>query len=289
MSRIVYLNGTFVDEAEACLPIFDRGLLFADAVYEGLGVLDGHIVDFEHHMRRLRRSLGELEMREPMGEDAFFEVLSELIARNGLEEGFLYLHVTRGTAERNYVVPQGLSPNVFAFTQPPGHQRADDLPRPIRLRSAPDLRWARRDIKTSNLLGQVIAKTAAHRAGADEALLIDPEGYVTEAGASSFFIVTGGAIVARPVTNEILHGITRQTMLATARARDLAIEERRYRLDEVFAAEEAFVTGASSYVEPVGEVDGRPIGDGGCGPVTLELRREYLVRVRAGFRPRPAR
>jgi D-alanine transaminase len=283
MSRVVYLNGAFLAEAEAKLPIFDRGLLFADAVYEGLGVLDGQVVDFLAHMARLRRSLGELAIPEPMSQDEIFAVLMRLIAENSLDEGFLYFHVTRGTADRDYLYPAGLTPNVFAFTQPQGDERADDAPQPISMVSTPDLRWARRDIKTSNLLGQVLAKTAAHKAGATEALMIDPEGFVTEGGAVSFFIVAGGAIVARPVSNDILHGITRQSMLAVAEARGMRVEARRITLAEVYAADEAFVTGASSWVQPVGLIDGRPIGDRRPGQVTLDLRADYLRRVRAGF------
>ena len=283
MSRTVYLNGEFLPEEQAKLPIFDRGLLFADAVYEGLGVLDGQVVDFLAHMRRLRRSLGELKIPEPMTQDQIFAALMRLIAENGLSEGFIYFHITRGTADRDYIYPAGLAPNVFAFTQPQDGHWADRAPQPVSMASTPDLRWARRDIKTSNLLGQVLAKTAAKAAGADEALMLDREGYVTEGGSVSFFVVKDGAIVARPVTNDILHGITRQSMLAVAGAEGLRIEHRRITLDEVLAADEAFITGASSWVEPVGSVDGRPIGDGQPGPVTLKLRADYLKRIRANF------
>ncbi len=286
MERTVYLNGAFVKESEAKLPIFDRGLLFADAVYEGLGVLDGEIIDFPRHMARLRRSLGELAMAEPMSQDAFFAVLMELVARNSVREGFMYLHITRGTADRDYLYSADLVPNVFAFTQPQDHQGADDAPKPLSLHSTPDLRWARRDIKTSNLLGQVLAKTKAHEAGADEALMVAPDGFITEGGATSFFIVKDGTIIARPVSNDILHGITRQSMLAVAEAEKLAIETRKITLEEAYGADEAFLTGASSYVDPVGTVDGKLIGTGEPGPVTLQLRREYIRAARANvYRP----
>lgn len=286
MERTVYLNGAFVSEADAKLPIFDRGLLFADAVYEGLGILDGQIIDFPRHMARLRRSLGQLAIAEPMTQDAFFAVLMELVARNGVREGFMYLHITRGTADRDYLYAADLVPNIFAFTQPQDHQGADDVPKALSLHSTPDLRWARRDIKTSNLLGQVLAKTAAHEAGADEALMIAPDGFITEGGATSFFIVTDGTIIARPVSNDILHGITRQSMLAVAEAENLAIETRKITLEEAYGADEAFLTGASSYVDPVGTIDGKRIGSGEPGPVTLQLRREYIRAARANvYRP----
>ena len=283
VGRTVYLNDAFVGEDEAKLPIFDRGLLFADAVYEGLGILDGQIIDFPRHMARLRRSLGELAIAEPMTQDQFFAVLMELVGRNELREGFLYLHITRGTADRDYLYPEGLTPNVFAFTQPQTHQTADDVPKPVTMHSTPDLRWARRDIKTSNLLGQVLAKRAADEAGADEALMIAPDGNITEGGATSFFIVKDQTIVARPVSNDILHGITRQSMLAVAEAEGVAIETRTITLDEAYAADEAFITGASSYVDPVGQIDGKQIGTGEPGPLTLKLREEYVRTARRSF------
>ncbi len=282
MSRTVYINGEFVPEQRASVPIFDRGLLFADAVYEGLGVLDGQIIDFLRHMRRLRRSLGELAIPEPLGQDDLFAVLMELIRRNKIEEGFLYLHVTRGVADRDYLYPEGLKPTVFAFTQE-GHGSADAAPDGIALHSTPDLRWQRRDIKTSNLLGQVLAKRAADAAGADEALMVGPDDFITEGGATSFFIVKDRSIIARPVTNEILHGITRQSMLAVAKIESLRIQERRITLDEAYQADEAFLTGASSYVEPVVSIDDRQIGEGVPGEITGKLRTHYLQAMRASF------
>ncbi len=283
MNRTVFLNGEYLPEEKAKLPIFDRGLLFADAVYEGLDVLDGQIINFPMHMARLRRSLGELSMPEPMTQNEFFIALMRLIRENGVEEGFLYLHVTRGVADRDFLYSDDLSPNVFAFTQEPTSQRLDDPPRAMKLHSTPDLRWARRDIKTSNLLGQVLAKTAARTAGAGEALLIDQEGFVTEGASSSFFIVKDGVILARPVSNDILHGVTRQAMLAVAEAEGIGIERRRFSLDDVHAADEAFLTGSPSYLDPVCAVDGRMIGNGEPGPITLRLRQECLRRARASF------
>lgn len=277
MTRTVWLNGTFMPEDEAQLPIFDRGLLFADAVYEGLGVLDGQIIDFPHHMARLRRSLSELEMTEPMSEADLHVALMHLITRNEVAEGFLYLHITRGAHDRDYLYPEGLKPNVFAFTQ-----ETNDAPT-LTLASAPDIRWARRDIKTTNLLGQVMAKEIARKAGADEALMIDGAGYVTECGAMSFFMIKGGALFARPLLGDLLPGITRQTMLRVAQAENLKIIEDRYTLDDTYTADEAFATGASSYIQPVTQIDGHIIGSGTPGPVTLALRNAYLEAIRADF------
>ena len=280
MPRTVWLNGAFMPEDEAQLPIFDRGLLFADAVYEGLGVLDGHIIDFAHHMARLRRSLSELDMAEPMSEAALYAALTDLITRNTMTEGFLYLHITRGAHDRDYLYPANLTPNIFAFTQD-----THDAPT-LTLASAPDIRWARRDIKTTNLLGQVMAKEIARKAGADEALMVDREGFVTECGAMSFFMIKDGALYARPLLGELLPGITRQTMLRVARAEHLVIHEERYTLEDTFTADEAFATGASSYIQPVTQIDGHIIGSGAPGPVTQILRTAYLAAIRADFAAR---
>ena len=169
MRRTVWINGAYLPEEDAQISIFDRGLLFADAVYEGVGVLDGRIIDFSHHRQRLFRSLTELEIQPPLSESDLFDGLKELIAQNQLREGFLYLHITRGVHDRDYLYPADLTPNVFAFTQETHGGLADDPPQPLRLASAPDIRWGRRDIKTTNLLGQVLAKEVARKAGADEA------------------------------------------------------------------------------------------------------------------------
>ena len=279
--RVVWMDGAFVPASEARVSIFDRGLLFSDAVYEGIGILDGRMVDAAVHLARLRRSLGELGIPEPMDEAGFRAALDRLIAENGVGEGFLYLHITRGVAERDYVPPGEMTPTVFAFTQAHPVPLADRPPVPVALASHPDLRWKRRDIKTSNLLGQVLAKRAAVQAGSDEALMIDEDGFVTEGGCTSFFVVQGRTIVARPVTDDILNGVTRRAMLAVAESEGYGIDRRRFTLAEAMKADEAFVTGASSYIEPVATIDGQRIGAGAPGPVTLALRREYLALVRA--------
>ncbi|MEM7073713.1 MAG: D-amino acid aminotransferase [Pseudomonadota bacterium] len=281
LEQTVYLNGAYLKGRDAKISIFDRGVLFADSVYEGLGVLDGQVVDLWNHLARLRRSLSQLNMPDPHTDEAYVAIFNRLIAANDMDEGFLYLQITRGVADRNYVYAQDLTPTVFAFVQVNPDPAAPPTGRSMR--SHPDLRWKRRDIKTSNLLGQVMAKTAADQAGAYEALMIDDDGHVTEGGATSFFIVRDRVVVARPVDNSILHGITRQTMLRVAEEMGYDIAQRRFTLDEALSADEAFLTGASSYVEPVTEIDGQPIGSGAPGAYTLSLRARYLDAVRAGF------
>ena len=280
--RIVFLNGTFVPETEASLPIFDRGLLFADAVYEGFGILDGQIVDFIYHMQRLEQSLAKIAIPITFTTDSMFHDMMALIEKNAVKNGFLYLHVTRGAGDRAFHYHDAYIPNIFAFTQ--GEKfAADDMPPAITLRTAPDLRWARRDIKSTNLLAQVMAKHAAHKAGDYEALMIDQDCYVTEAGSSSFFFIKDNELFIRPVTNEILHGITRQTMLRVARQMDLKFVERIYKLDEVLQADEALITASSIYVLPVSKIDDHVIADGRGGRFTVALRKAYLETARAEF------
>ena len=282
MNRVVFLNGEFIPEREAKLSIFDRGLLFADAVYEGFGILDGQIADFAYHMDRLDSSLAKLNMPSPMQREEMLTTLMRLIAENQQSEGFLYLHITRGEGDRNYLYDDSYTANVFAFTQAEKFA-ADAQPKPVSLASVPDIRWARRDIKTTNLLGQVMAKQAAHDAGAYEALMIDADGFVTEAGSSSFFFIKNRILYVRPVSNEILHGITRQTMLRVAAAHQLRIVETVYTLDQAKQADEAFITAASIYVMPVGRIDDAQIGDGQTGAITSTLRTAYLETARAEF------
>ena len=280
--RIVFLNGTFVPETEASLPIFDRGLLFADAVYEGFGILDGQIVDFIYHMQRLEQSLAKIAIPITFTTDSMFHDMMALIEKNTVKNGFLYLHVTRGAGDRAFHYHDAYIPNIFAFTQ--GEKfAADNMPPAITLRTAPDLRWARRDIKSTNLLAQVMAKHAAHKAGDYEALMIDQDGYVTEAGSSSFFFIKDNELFIRPVTNEILHGITRQTMLRVARQMDLKFVELIYKLDEVLQADEALITASSIYVLPVSKIDDHVIADGKAGRFTVALRKAYLEIARAEF------
>lgn len=281
MTRRVYLNGTICAADEANVSIFDRGLLFADAVYEVVAVVDGKLVDFRAHMRRLGRSFRELRMNAPLSDDEILDLHRTLVRENGLQEGLVYMQITRGTAERDFVYDDGLVPTVFMFTQ----ERPDSMDRAcrlgIKLKSQPDLRWARRDIKTVGLLAQVMAKQAAHEAGAYEALMVQ-DGYVTEAGATSAYIVRDGTIITRPLSNDILHGVTRASLLALVAETEIGLEERPFTLEEAYGADEAFITGASTYVCPVVEIDDHPIGDGTPGPVSRRLLTLYLEHARAG-------
>ncbi|MBZ8117062.1 D-amino acid aminotransferase [Roseovarius sp. LXJ103] len=280
LTRAVYLNGAFMPGGEAKLSIFDRGVLFADSVYEGLGILDGRITDLPKHLGRLKASLEKLSIPNPHSDEEYTKILQTLIETNDVAEGFLYLQITRGEADRDYIYPEGLKPNVFAFLQPHTKPLADSLPEGISMRSHVDLRWKRRDIKTTNLLGQVLVKVAGASHGADEALMIDDVGFITEGGSTSFFTIKDKIITARPVSNDILHGITRQTMLSVAGELGYEVRTSKIRLEDALAADEAFVSGSSTYLEPVVKIDGQVLGDGRPGPFTLRLRAAYLKAVR---------
>jgi D-alanine transaminase len=276
MSRTVYVNGAFVPEEEARVSVFDRGFLFADGVYEVSAVLGGRLVDNEAHLERLRRSLGELRLESPVPVDGIPALQEELIERNGLEEGLVYLQVTRGAADRDFAFPSEATSTLVMFTQARRLLDEEAALRGMSVVTMPDLRWARRDVKTVQLLPASLAKQAALDAGADDAWLVE-EGLVTEGTSSNAYIVTGdGAIVTRPLSDSILPGITRRAVLALAAEEGLALEERGFTPEEARGAAEAFATSASSFVRPVVRIDGVTLGDGTAGPVTRRLRQLYV-------------
>jgi len=276
MSRIVFLNGSFLPAEQARIPVMDRGFLFGDGVYEGMGVLGGRLVDNEAHLARLERSLGEVRISNPYSRAEWTSLEEELVRRNGLAEGFLYLQVTRGVAERDFLFPKSAEPTVLMFTQAKSIVHSPAAETGISVISVPDLRWKRRDIKSLSLLAQVLAKQAAREAGAQEAWLVE-DGFVTEGGSSSAFIITkAGSIIVRPLSHAILPGITRQSTLALAREAGLKIEERLFTLEEAYDAAEAFLTSASNFVLPIVSINGRSVGNGKPGPLTRSLRELYL-------------
>lgn len=282
MPRIVYVNGAFVPFEEARISIMDRGFLFADGVYEVSAVVGGKLVDSGPHLDRLERSLREIEIAMPRPRGEIEEQMRELVRRNDLAEGLVYLQVTRGVAERDFPFPKDVSPTLVMFTQPKNVVNNPVAETGAKVISVPDLRWVRRDIKSVALLPQVLAKQEAVRQGAYEAWMVE-DGFVTEGSSSSAFIVTqAGAIVVRPLTNEILPGITRRSILALSKERGIDMEERRFTLEEAYGAAEAFLTSASAFVMPIVTIDGKTIGDGRPGPVTKRLRTLYLELADAG-------
>lgn len=277
MSRIVYVNGSYVPEEEATVSVFDRGFLFADAVYEVTAVLDGKLIEWEGHLTRLERSLGELDMHMPVSRDELLEIHRELIRRNSLEQGGIYLQITRGVADRDFAYPKDAPLTLVLFTQ----ARTLTDPKPgIKVISAPDIRWQRRDIKTVQLLAPAMTKMLAKAAGKDDAWMVE-DGYVTEGTSNNAYIVTTeGTIVTRHLTNSILHGITRASVLKLAGELDMKIEERPFSIDEAKQAREAFFTSATAFVTPVVEIDEQKIGDGTPGPVATRLDEIYQEESR---------
>jgi D-alanine transaminase len=281
MSRTVYVNGDYLPEEDAKISIFDRGFLMADGVYEVSAVMEGKLVDYPGHVVRLHRSLKELQLTCPVSDDDLLEIHRELIRRNDLDEGLVYLQVTRGAADRDFVWPTGVTPSLVMFTQQKAFEDAEGPRNGIKVISQPDIRWGRRDIKTLQLLYPSFAKMQAKAQGADDAWLVE-DGFVTEGTSNNAYIVTrDGTIVTRNLSNNILHGITRASVLALAAEAQMKIEERPFTIAEAQAAAEAFITAASTFVCAVVEIDGKKIGEGKPGPVAKRLREIYLANARA--------
>jgi D-alanine transaminase len=276
MSRTVFVNGAFIPFEQASLPIMDRGFLFADGIYEVSAVVNGRLVDNEAHLARLDRSLKEIRIPNPYAADGWTRLQQELVRRNGLVEGTVYMQVTRGAAERDFAFPKDATPTVVMFTQAKTIVNAPAAKTGVAVITVPDLRWRRRDIKSVALLAQVLAKQAAAEAGVAEAWMVE-DGQVTEGGSSTAFVITrDGRIVTRPLSNAVLPGITRMAVMQLAAENGLSVEERLFTVEEALAAAEAFYTSASSFVMPVIAIDGKPVGDGKPGPKTQRLRQLYL-------------
>lgn len=283
MPRTVYVNGEYLPETEARVSIFDRGFLFADGVYEVTSVLDGKLIDFNGHAARLQRSLGELQMANPTTREALLEIHRELVRRNDITDGLIYLQVTRGSdGDRDFVFPaEDTPPTIVLFTQDkPGLADNPAARTGIKIISIEDQRWARRDIKTVQLLYPSMGKMMAKAAGCDDAWMVE-DGFVTEGTSNNAYIVTqDGTIVTRQLSNDILHGITRAAVLRFAREGQIRVEERPFTIEEAQAAREAFITSASAFVMPVVEIDGKPVSDGNVGKMATRIREIYLEEMR---------
>ena len=280
MSRIAYVNGRYLPQAEATVHIEDRGYQFADGVYEVIAVHHGRLIDGEGHLDRLDRSLRELRMAWPMARRALGVVLAEMVRRNGIADGMLYLQVTRGVAPRDHVFPAHAKSSlvVTARRKPPVDRAAQA--KGAAVVTVPDIRWKRCDIKTISLIANVLAKQAAKERGAYEAWLVDAEGRVTEGSSSNAWIVTAdGDLVTRQLDELILGGITRAAVLKLVREEGIRFVERSFSLAEALAAKEAIATGSTTLVKPIVSIDGNKVGDGKAGPVTLRLLDLYLSHM----------
>ncbi|MEM7598670.1 MAG: D-amino-acid transaminase [Pseudomonadota bacterium] len=276
--RTVYLNGEYLAEDEAKVSIFDRAFLMADGVYEVTSVLGGKLIDFEGHRVRLERSLNELDMAKPEGFDDLLEIHRELVRVNEIEDGLVYLQVSRGAADRDFMFPDPdeVKPTLVLFTQnKPGLANSPAAAKGMKVISIEDIRWGRRDIKTVQLLYPSMGKMMAKKAGCDDAWMIQ-DGFVTEGTSNNAYIVKGNKIITRELSNDILHGITRAAVLRFAREAQMEVEERSFTIDEAKEADEAFITSASAFVMPVVEIDGVALGDGTPGSVAKRMREIYL-------------
>jgi D-alanine transaminase len=278
--RTIYLNGQYIPETEGKVSVFDRGFLFSDSVYEVVSVIDGRLIDFDGHVRRLARSLGELGINGALEESDWLAICRELVKRNALEEGMIYWQVTRGApADRDFVFPPAsTTPTALAFTQ--SRPLADNpmATRGISVVTMPDLRWGRADIKTTQLLYASLMKNEAIARGADDAWM-ERGGFITEGTAQNAHIVTNdGVLVTHPLNRDILHGITRAAVLPLV---DLNIDERPFSVAEAEQAAEAFVSSASGFVMPVVRINGSQIANGTPGSVTKALRKAYIDWARA--------
>jgi len=286
MSRTVYVNGEYLPEHDAKISIFDRSFLMADGVYEVTSVLDGKLIDFEGHRVRLERSLSELDMQKPEAFDDLLDIHRELVRLNGIDEGMIYLQVSRGSAgDRDFAYPsEDVKPTLVLFTQnKPGLANNPAARAGIKIISIEDQRWGRRDIKTVQLLYPSMGKMMAKAQGCDDAWMVE-DGHVTEGTSNNAYIVKGNTIITRHLGNEILHGITRAAVLRFAKEAQMKVEERSFTMDEAKEADEAFITSASTFVMPVVEMDGTPIGPedrkGTPGPIAARLREIYLEESR---------
>ncbi|HEY0104749.1 MAG TPA: D-amino-acid transaminase [Rhizomicrobium sp.] len=277
--RIAYVDGRYVPHGEAGVHIEDRGLQLGDGIYEVCGVSGGRLIDENEHLDRLERSVREIEIAMPMPRRALALVMHELVRRNALRDGLLYLQVTRGAIRRDHPIPKisprpSLMMTARALAPAEFERRRHDG---VTVIGRPDERWARCDIKTIQLLPNLLAKTAARRAGAYEAWLVDGEGFVTEGSSTTAWIVDGdGRVVTRPLSNAILPGVTRRVILEAAAQAQLAVQERSFTLAEASAAREAFISSATG-VMPVTAIDGHPVGDGKPGPVTRRVQELYAL------------
>ncbi len=278
MSRTVYVNGKFLPEEDAKISVFDRGFLFADGVYEVTAVLNGKLVDKQGHLSRLRRSLSEIDMPSPADDTEIEAIQRELIQRNSVTEGLVYLQITRGAAERSFFFPdpETTRPSLVLFTQSVPLIANPKAEHGIKVLTVEDIRWTRRDIKTVQLLPSSMCKTAARAQGKDDAWMVQ-DGYITEGTSNNVFLVTKNHIMTRRLSSTILPGITRASVLAYAEEAGYEIQEVSFSVKEAQSADEAFITSATAFVLPVVEIDGQPVGDGRPGPVTRRLRELYIA------------
>ena len=279
MSRTVYVNGEYLPEEQGKISIFDRGFLFADGVYEVTAVIGGRLVDYGPHMERLDRSLSELRMAWPCSKEELKAMHVEVVKRNRLAEGIVYMQITRGVADRDFKFPKDAKSTLIAFTQTMSLVDNPNARTGVKVVTLPDIRWARRDIKSVMLLAPVLGKQEAYEKGASEGWMVE-DGMVTEGTSSNAYIVKDGKVITRGLSHAILAGCTRRALFRLAKEHGVEIEERAFTPEEAYAADEAFLSSASQFVMPIVEIDGYRIGGGQPGPTVRKLRELFLEEAR---------
>ncbi len=280
MNRIVFLNGKYIQEHEAKISIFDRGLLFSDSVYEVTAVIDNKLIDFPSHIERLKNSLKELNIINNINYESLLKMHKELIKKNNFsyEEGLIYMQVSRGTIERDFLIKdKDIKPNIFAFTQEKKLTNINFKNSGLKIITKPDIRWQRKDIKTTQLLYATLIKTEAFKMGFDDAWLIDNDGFINEGTSNNAYIIdNNNNIITRDLSNKLLPGITRKTLLEVANKLKLSIIEKPFTVKEAIKSNEAFISSASTLIAPVINIDNQKIGQGNIGPITEILRETYI-------------
>lgn len=279
MKGIVYLNGEFMDANDAKVSAFDRGFIFGDGIYEVVPVLGGKLVDKDGFWQRFEQSLAAIELSLPCEKSKFEEILNEVISRNSLKEGGMYMQITRGVADRDFCFIKNLEPTCFIFCYEKEIVNNPDATNGISVVSVEDIRWKRRDIKSISLLAQCYAKEQAVKKGAYEGFMVE-DGLVTEATSSSAFIIKDDVLITKPLSNEILPGIRRKVILGFAEQAGLKIEQRAFSMDDVYNADEVFISAATLLLLPVISADGRAINGGKIGKYVPKLRQMYVDKLK---------
>jgi D-alanine transaminase len=284
MSRIAYVNGRYLPRRQAKVDIEDRGYQFSDGVYEVCEVRAGRLIDERRHLARLARSLAELQIASPMPQAALDVVLHEVVRRNRVRDGLVYIQVSRGVARRDHAFPPGtIAPSLVVTARSVDAAANEKMAADgIAVITVPDNRWERVDIKSISLLPNVLAKQAARSQGAREAWLVDKTGHVTEGSSSNAWIINrDGKLITRQLDHGILPGITRAVLIESLKSHGLELEERAFTVEEAYAAREAFITSATQAVMPVVRIDGRPVGNGAPRLIATALRRDYHKHAEA--------
>ncbi|MEM7635844.1 MAG: D-amino-acid transaminase [Pseudomonadota bacterium] len=280
MARTVFVNGQYVPEDQAQVSIFDRGFVFGDGIYEVVPVIGGKMVDKAPFLERLKRSLGELRIDMPMSDDDYLAMHEKLIELNGIDEGGVYSQITRGAADRDFAFPKTATPSVAAFTMKKQLLENPNATTGVKVVTVEDIRWKRRDIKSVALLGQVMAKQEAVEKGGFEGWMVE-DGFVTEGTSSTAYIVKDDTIITRPLSNSILPGIRRKVLLQLCAKHNVKLEERLFTVEEALAADEAFLSSATTLVMPIVDIDDTMIGGGQPGPMARKMREAYIAEIKA--------